>query len=77
MAWKIAASLFAPLVLGTFTITDPSDIINPADWEADNAILAYDNITPTLYQTGPIIGKSSYSGKSLNISHPDVVGECK
>lgn len=69
MAWKIAASLFAPLVLGTFTITDPSDVINPADWKADNAILADYNITPALYQTGPIVGKSSYSGKSLNISH--------
>ncbi len=68
MSWKIAASLFAPLVLGTFIITDPSDIINPTAWAADNAHLAVYNITPTLYQTTAIEGPYSYSGKSLNIS---------
>jgi hypothetical protein len=50
------------------TVTDPSDIINPADWEADNALLADYSIAPTLYQTDAIVGPYSYSNTDLNIT---------
>jgi hypothetical protein len=59
----------ASMAVATFTITDPSDTINPANWAADNALLADYNITPSFYQTEAIVGPYSYSGKHLNISH--------
>ena len=62
----------ATLTSAAITITDPSDTINPANWEADNALLADYNITPVLYQTTPIVGPYSYSGKHLNITHADL-----
>jgi len=68
MSWKVAASLFVPLVLGTITVTDPSDVIKPSDWAADNAILADYNVNPIMYLLSPLEAAYTYSGKSLNIS---------
>lgn len=66
-------SIVIPLILSvasaTITITDPSDVINPADWAADNAILADFNITPTLYQVNAIDGPYLYSNTDVNITH--------
>jgi hypothetical protein len=59
----------ASLAVATITITDPSDTINPANWAADNALLADYNITPSFYQTQAIVGPYSYSDTDLNISH--------
>lgn len=69
MLQGLAFISFASLVLGTLTISDPSDVINPADWQADNALLADYKIKPVLYQTNAIAGPYSYNGKSQNISH--------
>ena len=66
---------FAPLIClaslatATITISDPSDTIDPANWAADNALLADFNIQPVLYQTEAIVGPYSYSDKDLSISH--------
>lgn len=60
--------VFAAIASAAVTITDPSDVINPADWASDNAILAVYNITPTLYQTNAIVGPYLYSGKDVNIT---------
>lgn len=68
VAWTSLLAAW-PLARATLTITDPSDVINPADWAADNALLANYNITPTLYQTESIVGPNTYSGRSANISH--------
>lgn len=59
---------FAATATAIFTVTDPSDVINPADWTADNAILADYNITPTLYQTNAIEGAYMYDNRDMNIS---------
>ena len=68
VAWTSFLALW-PLARATLTITDPSDVINPADWAADNAILADYNVTPTLYQTEAIVGPYTYNGEAANISH--------
>ena len=58
----------ASLATATITISDPSDTINPANWAADNSLLADFNIQPVLYQTEAIVGPYSYSDKDLNIT---------
>ncbi|KAI1629964.1 hypothetical protein EDD37DRAFT_604829 [Exophiala viscosa] len=68
VAWTSLLALW-PSAQATFTITDPSDVINPADWAADNAILADYNVTPILYQTDAIVGPYTYNGQAANISH--------
>jgi hypothetical protein len=65
---QITALSLASLATATITITDPSDTINPANWAADNALLADYNITPTLYQTEAIVGPYSYSNRDFNIT---------
>jgi hypothetical protein len=65
---QITALSLASLATATITITDPSDMINPANWAADNALLADYNITPTLYQTEAIVGPYSYSNRDFNIT---------
>jgi hypothetical protein len=69
MSHVLGIALFASLALGTFTVSDPSDVINPADWKADNDLKANFSFIPTLYMTNPIVGAYDYSGKSFNISH--------
>lgn len=54
-----------PLTQTTLTISDPSDVIEPADW----ALLADDNIPPILYQTEEIVGLYTYNGRAANVSH--------
>lgn len=61
-------SLFVASVLAEFSITDPSNVIDPNDWATDNAIRADFNITPVLYQLDAIAGPYFYSGKDVNIS---------
>lgn len=61
-------ALFGTIAAAEFSITDPSNVINPADWTADNAVLADYNITPTLYQTNAIEGAYVYSDQNATIS---------
>lgn len=67
MILTIIAALGA-LASADFVISDPSNVINPADWTADNAILADYNITPTLYQTSPIEGAHVYTDQNASIT---------
>lgn len=67
MIFSIIAALGA-VAVADFTITDPSNVIDPADWTADNAILADYNITPTLYQVNAIEGPYTYSKQNTTIS---------
>lgn len=69
MLQRIVFAYFVSVALGTFIITDPSDAINPADWKADNLLLANYNIAAILYQTSPIVGPYSYDATATNISH--------
>lgn len=47
------AFLAPALTLASIIIGDPSDVINPADWAADNAIYADYNIPFPPAQPGP------------------------
>lgn len=67
MIFTIIAA-FGALAASDFIISDPSNVINPADWTADNAILADYNITPTLYQTNPIEGAYVYTDQNASIT---------
>jgi hypothetical protein len=69
MLQPVTLAYMASLATATLMITDPSDTINPVDWEADNALLADYNIPPTLYQTEAIVGPYGYNATALNISH--------
>jgi hypothetical protein len=68
VAWTSLLAVW-PLAQATLTVTDPSDVINPAIWADDNDLLANYNITPVLYQTEAIVGPYTYSGRAANISH--------
>lgn len=66
----LALLLFCVSLNATITIEDPSDVINPADWEADNARLANYHVKPVMYQFIPTVGKYSYKGtQGQTISH--------
>lgn len=64
-----AVLLFATFALATITISDPSDVISPAAWAADNAIIADYNVSPIMYQFIPTVGPYSFSGQNSTISH--------
>lgn len=61
-------AIFGAIASADFTISDPSNVINPADWAADDAILADFNIAPTLYQTNAIEGAFVYNDKNTTIT---------
>ena len=65
----IAVLHFATLTLATIAISDPSDVISPAAWAADNAILADYNVSPIMYQFIPTVGPYSFSGENTTLSH--------
>ena len=65
----LAFTSFASLAVATIVLSDPSDLIDPADWKADNARRANYSFVPVMYQAESISGPYTYSAKSLNISH--------
>ena len=66
----LCASSLLGLAAATVTITDPSDLVNPAAWAADNARLANYNVQPLLYQFIPTVGATTFNNKKgINMSH--------
>ncbi|ETS78926.1 hypothetical protein PFICI_08779 [Pestalotiopsis fici W106-1] len=55
--------------LASVTVEDPSDVIDPADWAADNALLADYNVAFPSTQPSDIIAGTSYVSESVAIDH--------
>ncbi|KAI4592351.1 hypothetical protein KJ359_011291 [Pestalotiopsis sp. 9143b] len=55
--------------LASITIEDPSDVIDPADWAADNALDADYNVPFPDTQPSDIVAGTSYVSETVSIDH--------
>ncbi|KAJ5784705.1 uncharacterized protein N7503_009917 [Penicillium pulvis] len=61
--------LFPALALASITIEDPSDVINPASWAADNAIVPDYDIAMVSSQPSDILATHKVNGKTSSANH--------
>ncbi|TVY15303.1 hypothetical protein LARI1_G006630 [Lachnellula arida] len=70
MFFSIAFCLsFSRLASASISISDPSDVIPPSLWAADNAIVPNYNVTDLSVQPSPIISVYNFEGNSTAIDH--------
>ncbi|KAI1866827.1 uncharacterized protein JN550_007374 [Neoarthrinium moseri] len=66
---SVLLSLLAAPIQAAVSISDPSDVINPADWAADNALLADYNVAFVETQPSDVKAVHIYSSEAVALNH--------
>jgi hypothetical protein len=61
--------LVAGIACATVSVTDPSDVISPLLWAADNAIVPNYSVPFISVQPSPIIATYTFEGNSTTLDH--------